>query len=73
MTSPKDCNGDRYTELGAFAAALISPTLTALLGAGALTPPVLISMVAGGTVLGAAYIVGRSWVKAKRASNVRVD
>jgi hypothetical protein len=58
---------DNYTELGALISTIGAVVLTPLIGAGLLTPPVLI---AGLGVMGAgtvAYIIQRGWVKAARA------
>lgn len=62
--APKE---DRYTELAALVGTAVTPVVTALLASAACTPPVLISMTVGAAALGVAYILGRSYVKGKRA------
>jgi len=58
---------DRYTEFAALIGTIGTVLLTPMLGAGVLTPPVLMACIGTAGAAAVAYILQRGWVKSARA------
>ena len=66
MSDDKPQREENYTELGALIGT-IAATISTLVAASAITPPVLITSLVVSGACGVAYILQRGWVKAARA------